>query len=155
MFRNKSTVVGLIIALVAALAIICYLVAKPSKTEVRVQHPIQPPQGPTQGPPQGPPQGPSQGAQPTVVLFYADWCGHSKNMMPAWKQAAQSMQEHGVRVIEMEQGQHKDEIQKSGVGGFPTIRLYPQGFPSTNFIKYKGDRSAESIVKFVQTGGKV
>jgi len=165
MWRNKSTItIGLIVALVIALVVICYLVYSKNASSPRDFDPSGPtPRRPVLRPPQrmppvGPqaPTGSQQGPRPnapTVVLFYADWCGHSKQMMPAWKQAAQTLSQQGVRVIEMEHGQHKDEIQKHGVQGFPTIRLYPNGFPSSNFVNYQGDRTAGSIVSFVRSTG--
>lgn len=164
MMRNKTIVLCLAGALVVALVVICFLVYRSGGTpsgnshrrvesnkpqeQVRRQPPPEPRPSAVQ-----PPQGTH--AKPAVVLFYAEWCGHSKNMMPAWEEASQTLRSYGtVDVIDLEHGRNKDEIQKHNVQGFPTIRLYPEGFPSQNFVEYQGDRSADSIVKFVSSGGQ-
>lgn len=168
MWRNKSVTIGLVVALVVALALICYLVSRSSKTtppEPVPRYPIRPPNirrpmGPVQGHPQGhpqrgpPPSGSPQRGPPALVLFYAEWCGHSKQIRPSWKQAAQTLRQHGMQVIEMEDGKNKAEIQQHGVKGFPTIRFYREGFPSPNFVKYQGNRTPESIIKFARSGGQ-
>jgi thiol-disulfide isomerase/thioredoxin len=155
MLRNRSVLLCLAGALVIALVVICFLVFRSngsSKPKVEpMQH--QPVERVLQRPspvPQ-PSQAPSSG--PALVLFYAEWCGHSKNMTPAWKQASESLKSQGLNVIEFEHGKDGEEMQKHGVKGFPSLRFYPEGFPSSNFVEYKGDRSAESIIKFAQTGG--
>lgn len=159
MLRNRSVLLCLAGALVIALVVICFLVfrsngsSKPKAEPMQHQHVervIQRP-SPTPQPAPQPTQAPSSG--PALVLFYAEWCGHSKNMTPAWKQASESLKSQGLNVIEFEHGKDGEEMQKHGVKGFPSLRFYPEGFPSSNFIEYKGDRSAESIIKFAQTGG--
>ena len=123
---------------------------------------------PGYGPPgqQGPPQGygppGQQGSQhmesyvgngkPALVLFYSNGCGHSRNMRPAWDQAKQQLQQSGqVDCILIED---PGEMQKYGIGGFPTVKLFPGGLGSSNSINYQGNRSAESLVTFARSGGK-
>ena len=86
----------------------------------------------------------------TAVLFYADWCGHSKAMMPEWKRASQTLSKAGVTVKEFEHNTSKDFIMNQHVDGYPTIRVYPNGLSqSTNYKEYTGNRSANDIVEFV------
>ena len=152
---------------------------KPSRPTPRPP-PVMKPQGPPQGPPgqQGPPpgygppgqQGPPPGygppgqqgpqhmesyvgnGKPALVLFYSNGCGHSRNMRPAWDQAKQQLQQSGqVDCILIED---PGEMQKYGIGGFPTVKLFPGGLGSSNSIDYQGNRSAESLVTFARSGGK-
>jgi len=85
-------------------------------------------------------------------------------MMAAWHQAAQVLRQSGVQVEDLEYSKHKDIVQRCGVQGFPTIRLYPEGvgIPGTNtmdysvgkFVEYRGNRTAESLIKFARSGGQ-
>lgn len=93
-------------------------------------------------------------AQPTLVLFYANWCGHSQKFMPAWQEIKQHLANSPVQTMELEEASARDEIAQAGVEGFPTIRMYPQGYPKENFVKYSGDRSVESVMNFVMGGGQ-
>lgn len=144
--KRSTVTIGLIVALIVALGVICYLVMSKSTPE---EPPVM-----LRPPPSMPRPLPPQSQKPAVVLFYAEWCGHSKQMMPAWKEATQILSQEGYPIIEKEPSKDMDEIQSQNVQGFPTIRVYPQGYPSANFVKYQGDRTAQSIVNFVRSGGK-
>ena len=92
----------------------------------------------------------------TLVLFFSEGCGHCRNMMPAWNQASNALLQSGqFDVLAFEETKDNSKIKQFGTGirGFPAIRLYPEGFPSNTFIDYKGDRSADSFMKFVQSNG--
>ena len=120
-----------------------------------------PPGGPPAGGPPpgyGPPGNPQHmesyvgSGKPALVCFYNNGCGHSRNMRPAWDQAAQQLKQSGqVDAILIED---QAEMQKYGIRGFPTVKFYPEGFPSPNSIDYQGDRSAESLVTFARSGGR-
>lgn len=89
----------------------------------------------------------------TIVLFYANWCGHSKSILPAWEQVKEKLKsEEEYDVIDIEHS--SGEVEKHNVQGFPEIRYYPNGFPSDEYLVYKGDRSVESLMKFVYSDGK-
>lgn len=144
--KRSTVTIGLIVALVVALGLICYLVLSKRSVvkEVKAPRPLPAPT-PVVHQPQPQPK------KSTVVLFYADWCGHSRQIKPAWLEASQILKSEGYQVLEKEHGSAKDEIMSQGIQGFPTIRIYPQGYPSSNFTKYQGDRSAQSIVNFVHS----
>lgn len=59
-------------------------------------------------------------AAPSVVLFYANWCGHCKAMLPDYEQAAAALPEVSFYRIEAS----KLGGMKSG-GGVPEITGYP------------------------------
>jgi hypothetical protein len=95
------------------------------------------------------------GGGSSLVLFHSDHCGHCVNMLPAWEQTKQTLSQGSqFDVIAFENGQNPQEIQKNDIKGFPTVRFYPEGFPSSNFVEYRGNRSAESFIKFAQSGGQ-
>ena len=91
---------------------------------------------------------------PTLVLFHGNWCTHCKNMMPAWEQCVQAIQEKTQGKIKTMAIESKSpEVANHNITGFPTVRMYPQGLHgSAPAVEYKGDRSAESLTNFALTG---
>lgn len=97
--------------------------------------------------------------KPTIVLIYADWCGHSKRILPAWDRVREILGENNqIEVLDFEEKRDKQMVEKltstlSNFGGFPDIRMFPEGFPGKS-IEYTGDRSEDSILKFAYTNGE-
>ncbi len=88
---------------------------------------------------------PVNAPQPTLVLLYADWCPHCEHMMGDWKQTQQTLQGN-VNVIAIES---KDpRMSKFQCSGFPTIRMYPNGLDSDDFVEYTGPRQAREMIAF-------
>lgn len=153
-FRKKEVTIGLGVLLLLALGYIAYISF--FKEDYTPPVPQQP-----QPRPQPIPQNPAEvesnvgGTKPALVLFYADWCGHSKNMLDDWKKAKENLLQSGqFDVIDIKQEDQGQEIAKHGIKGFPVVRLYPEGFPSAKFIEYKGNRTANSFLKFVHSEGQ-
>ncbi len=173
-FKSNSTLTLCLAASLLVAVIIIFSLVFFRKTSSESEHlsperrPEIHPQGP-QGPPhQGTPQGtPPQGQgipqgtppsppslPPTLALFHSDSCGHCKHMMPAWNKVAATLQkERKIAVIGINDKQHADKMRESGISGLPEVRFYPEGFPSSKFSEYRGDRSFESILRFAQSGG--
>ncbi len=164
LLKSKEVTIGLAVALFAAIGVIVYLTW--FKEDYK---PIQP--NPQPGPPpmiahpQPRPQpamkNPSEiesvigTGKPALVFFYADWCPHCKNAMPEWLKAADNLTQSGqFEAIPLKQETHGEEIAKHGVKAFPHYRLYPAGFPSADYVDYKGNRSATSLLKFVHSEGQ-
>lgn len=93
-------------------------------------------------------------SKPTIVMFYATWCGPSRAALPEWQKLESALKGSPVQSISFEDSTSKDEIMKNGVKGYPTIRLYPEGYPNMNFIEYNGPRVFENLFQFVKSGGK-
>lgn len=84
--------------------------------------------------------------RPALVLFYLSGCGHSRNMRADWDQASQQLRQSGQLDCILIEDQA--EMQKHGIRGLPTVKLFPNGLGSSNSIEYDGDRSVESLVAF-------
>jgi thiol-disulfide isomerase/thioredoxin len=82
---------------------------------------------------------------PTLILFYADWCGHCQRFIPIWKELKTKINTKECNIIEIE----SDEtfIKKiKDLKAYPTIY-----YISTNLTtEYKDDRTIESILNFLE-----
>ena len=116
------------------------------------QHQPQPRQPSSSPGPTPHPQGQGQPrAGPVLVLFYGNHCPHCHSMMQAWGEVKQALAgKIEVKDIEGNSPEMAGYVPPKGV---PTIRLYPNGVEDQNtFMEHKGDRSAQSLMKFAMTG---
>lgn len=80
-----------------------------------------------------------------LVEFYAPWCGHCRNLAPAWKTAAEELKGiANVGAVDMDQ--HQSVGGPYGIRGFPTIKVF--GFDKNDPSDYNGQRSSDDIVDF-------
>lgn len=167
--RNPQLLMGMSVALGVALLIIFVLIMRSKQKPQQESYPPRPalrqPQPHAEGaqPQPSATQTPGAAGQPPVppqkkaalVLFFAEWCGHCKHMKPDWEKVTQALAQHPqIQTIALEHKQHSEIMKAQGIQGFPVIRLYPEGFPGEKYAEYQGDRSADSIMKFVQSGGQ-
>ncbi len=83
-----------------------------------------------------------------VVLYYAPWCPHCKDIMPMWenlknKHASDSKLE--VKKVDCEA--EPEEASKNDVKAFPTIILFKNG----EKVQYEGERNEEAVENFVSS----
>lgn len=171
--RNPNLVIGLCAALGVSVIVIMFLLYRRRNSSQTEEYPVQPQGPPAHAPPQmeyrrpppPPPTAPSPphpetavgggSGKPALVMFYAEWCGHSKAMQPSWQQLQQTLaQTNQFDLVAIDADKNKEEMGRHGVRGFPTVRYYPQGFPGPNHIEYKGNRTVDSLMKFVRSGGQ-
>ena len=85
-----------------------------------------------------------------LVEFYAPWCGHCKQLAPAWEAAAKKLKGK-VKVAKVDATVETGLAQRFGIKGYPTIKLFPSGKKSDSaVVDYNQDRSESSIVAFAQ-----
>ena len=86
----------------------------------------------------------------TIVLFYSDSCGHCKAMKDDWDTMKRNLPSN-VGVAEIN-ASDEEIISQEDIDGYPTIRLYIKA--TGEKIEYEGDRSAASLLRFVETRGR-
>lgn len=96
--------------------------------------------------------------KPTLLLIWADWCGHSVNMKPTWDKVASILNQGGViEAVDLESKANANDIDKlrpsiPDFQGFPHIRFYPDGYGvNSRSVSYKGARTEEDLLKFAYT----
>jgi len=85
--------------------------------------------------------------------FYAPWCGHCKNLKPAYETAAKSLNGIAkVAAVNCDEEMNKPFCGKMGVQGFPTLKLVrPSKKPGKPTVEdYQGPRTAKGIVEAVK-----
>lgn len=86
------------------------------------------------------------GAKPTMVLFYADWCGHCQRFQPEWEKIHRELSHYnGINVAQVSHNFLPLMPSHLQVQGFPTLQMIRRGVPVET---YMGSRTRDSIVKF-------
>jgi len=87
-----------------------------------------------------------------IVEFYAPWCGHCKKLSPIWDELGDKFNDlPDVVVAKMDST--SNELEGLKISSFPTIMFFPKD--SDEVITYKGERTLEALVKFVESGGQI
>ena len=81
-----------------------------------------------------------------IILFYAPWCPHCKDVMDDWKKVSENHKGDNVTVKKINCEATPEEATKNGVEGFPTIILFRDG---KDPVTFSGDRTASSIETFI------
>lgn len=92
--------------------------------------------------------------KPAIVMVWASWCPHCKNMKQAFADAAEKLQGKALFACAQQDGDKDSEKRavqiisgRYGVKGFPTILKFDA---SGKFVEtYKGDRSTNSLIAFL------
>jgi len=74
-----------------------------------------------------------------IVLFYANWCGHCKDMAPEYRRLAVASP---IPVLAVE-SKNEDVMKKFGIQGFPTIKFANS---AGTLSRYDGSRNLHGLL---------
>ena len=87
-----------------------------------------------------------QADQPTLVDFWAEWCGPCKMVAPVVEAIADDYNGR-LRVAKMDVDANPDTPQRLGIMGIPTLILFKEGAEATRVVGY---RPKEALVEAIQ-----
>ncbi|KAK7207013.1 thioredoxin-like protein [Myxozyma melibiosi] len=89
----------------------------------------------------------------TIVEYYAEWCGHCKNLRPHYAKAAKSLSGLAkVAAVRCDDPSNERLCAKANIKGYPTLKIYrpSKRAKSTPIVEdYQGARTAKAITGMV------
>ncbi|KAI5476454.1 protein disulfide-isomerase A6 [Pseudohyphozyma bogoriensis] len=83
----------------------------------------------------------------SMVVAYAPWCGHCKNLGPEFDKAAENLKGLvNFVAVDCDAEHNKAWCGEQGVRGFPTLKFFPGGTAPPE--DYQGERKAKAMVDY-------
>lgn len=84
----------------------------------------------------------------TFVKFYAQWCGHCKNLAPVWDELSDLFSRlKAVQFVSIDADQYSRVGRKYQIQGYPTLKAFG---PNGEVKEYQGPRDIDLLKGFVE-----
>ena len=91
-----------------------------------------------------------QSEEPTLVDFWAEWCGPCKMIAPVVEELAEECGDK-LRVVKMDVDANPKTPQNLGIMGIPTLILFKGGEEATRIVGFRPkDALAEVLLPYLQ-----
>ncbi|VDP87668.1 unnamed protein product [Echinostoma caproni] len=90
----------------------------------------------------------NDGSKDVFIMFHAPWCGHCKNLMPKFKEAAEKLRSEPSVKFVLYDATANDIPEPYSVRGYPTLYFAPKNSKDTP-KRYEGPREVDDLIKFV------
>lgn len=87
----------------------------------------------------------ASGKKPFIVMVYANWCGHCKNMKPHFRKAAKQFSDKAQFAC-LDGDKAKQFLKQNNIGGFPIMLKYKNG---KKVDELGGGQQPKGIERFV------
>lgn len=87
--------------------------------------------------------------KPTLVEFFAPWCGHCKQLAPVWEDLASTFEhvKEKVQIAKVDADAERELGKKYGIQGFPTLKWF--NGKSKDPEDYSGGRDLDSLSSYI------
>lgn len=148
--KNNKRNIYIAVAVLAVFVVI-FFIYKMFQKSAPVAPPIEPANETSEMEPTGNPDQFGSGKEPTkVVIFYAPWCPHCKNVMDGddsiWNQLKRKYKQKKDIMIDQVDCEEKPELAtKFGIKGFPTVMKIKED----KMEQFEGEMSIEALDGFI------
>ena len=87
-----------------------------------------------------------------IVMFYAPWCGWCKKMLPDYNKLASHFKDLSskLKIMKIDATAYQVQHENVKIYGFPLVHYFKAG-DKQNPVEYKGNRSFDDLVNYVNT----
>jgi len=82
----------------------------------------------------------------SLVMWYAPWCKHCKQITPEYDGAAAELKEWGIPLCKVDGTREKELADQYGIGGWPQFKMFRKG----RVYNYNGPREKENIIDYMK-----
>jgi protein disulfide-isomerase A6 len=82
-----------------------------------------------------------------MVMFYAPWCGHCKNLKPKYESAARNNSNSQIKFARINCDDNRTTCGQYGVQGYPTLKVF---LPGGKVEDYNGGRDESSMMHILE-----